>query len=483
MAKVQVRGREVERRWLLRGVAALLIVGLLASAVGATLAYERPEVGAGNVTEPANGSTLVAVQGFHYQGEDWEKKQARLFSFDERGNVSWEYGGSQSISNWFYDADPLPNGRVLAVNTIREDGVGKTLVYELDPETRQRYVPSTNRPGSIKFNISDTHDADLINGDELIVANMREGVNDRIFIYNVTQNQVTWQWYFDDHYPLSTDGGIPKNDDWSHVNDVDKVGDGKFMLSPRNFDEVIVIDRETGNITTRLGEDDAHDILNEQHNPAYLETEDGNPAFLVADSENDRIVEYTCTERVDGECEWALTWEVGTDGQLDWPRDANRLPNGNTLVTDSLNNRVIEVTPTGRIVWETTARWAPFSAERVVHGNDGVRSPTMQDLGVEGSYGVRGSAGVAPGTGDSRTFPQWLRATFGGVPVINGLATDLADTWAGAVPWIRPPWIAPWSLVYLVAALLVGIVWGASEGVYQRRRIEDRVRRVSARVR
>jgi hypothetical protein len=468
------RVRNAPPRWLLRGVGGLVIVALVVGAVGATLAYEPVTSGEGNVTEPANGSTLVAVQGFHYQGEDWEKKQARLFSFDERGNVSWEYGGNQSLSNWFYDADPLPNGRVLAVNTIRENGVGKTLVYELDPETQRRYFPSTNDPGQIKFNISDTHDADLINGDELIVANMREGVNDRIFIYNLTQATVTWQWYFDQHYPRSTDGGI-KND-WTHVNDVDKVGDGKFMLSPRNFDQVIVIDRETGEITARLGEDGEHDILHEQHNPAYLETEDGNPAFLVADSENDRVVEYTCTERVDGECEWELTWEVGTDGKLDWPRDANRLPNGNTLITDSLNHRVIEVTPNGRVVWETTARWAPFSAERVVHGNDGVRSPTMQDMGVEGSYALRGGRDVA-------AFPEWLRSTFGGVPVIGGAATELANTWAGFAPWIKPVWMAPWGLVYLTLAALVGITWTASEAVYQRRRIGEGVRRVSTRVR
>jgi hypothetical protein len=473
-SEVRIRGREVERRWLLRGAAAVLILAMTVTAVGATLAYEPVSSGEGNVTQPANGSTIVAVQGFHFEGQDWEKKQARLFTFGERGNVSREYGGSQDIRNWFYDADPLPNGNILAVNTIREDGVGKTLVYELDPGTKRRYLPSTNQPGVIKLNFSDTHDADLINGDELIVANMREGINDRIVIYNLTRRQVTWQWYFNNHYPNSTDGGI--TNDWTHVNDVDKVGDGRFMLSPRNFDQVIIVDRETGNITTRLGEDDNHDILHEQHNPAYLETEDGNPAFLVADSENDRVVEYTCTERVDGDCEWELTWEVGTEGNLDWPRDANRLPNGNTLITDSLNHRVIEVTPDGRVVWETTARWAPFSAERVAHGNDGVRSPTMQDLGVEGSYALRGGRDVG-------SFPQWLRSTFGGVPAVGGLATEVADTWAGVVPWIRPVWMAPWSLVFLAGGLLVGLVWATSEAVYNRQRIGARVRQASARVR
>ncbi len=33
-------------------------------------------------------------------------------------------------------------------------------------------------------------------------------------------------------------------------------------------------------------------------------------------------------------------------------RLASRLPNGNTLITDSNNNRIIEVDPTDNIVWQ-----------------------------------------------------------------------------------------------------------------------------------
>ena len=54
------------------------------------------------------------------------------------------------------------------MNTIREDGFGKTLVYELDPETKERVW-------EVKFNITDTHDVDMINGDQLLVANCASG--------------------------------------------------------------------------------------------------------------------------------------------------------------------------------------------------------------------------------------------------------------------------------------------------------------------
>jgi hypothetical protein len=463
-------------RWVVRGVVAALLLVLLVGAVATTVAHDPPEIQAGNITSPATGSTLVAIQGFHWQGEGNRKKPARLLSFDSVGNLSWAYDGSKRGANWFYDADPLDNGNVLAVNTIREDGVGKTLVYELDPDTKERVWQE-------KFNITDTHDVDVINGDELLVANMREWdgenetSNDRLFVYNRTRGEITWEWQFKNHYPESTDGGM--SEDWSHVNDVDKIGPGRYMASPRNFDQVIVIDRETKDITLQLGEDDNYDVMKEQHNPAYLETEDGRPAILVADSENNRVVEYTCTERAGGECQWDRTWEVGT-GQLNWPRDANRLPNGNTLITDSRNNRVLEVTPRGRIVWETFAPWAPFSAERVVHGNDGVTAPTMHDLGYQAAYSLKGSAGHTPGTDDGLTFPEWLRTSVAPLPIVGGAARDLADAWQAGAPWIRPVWMAPWALVYLAVGALVALLWGVGEAVYQRRRIVDGVRAAAA---
>ena len=44
-----------------------------------------------------------------------------------------------------------------------------------------------------------------------------------------------------------------------------------------------------------------------------------------------------------------IVWEYSTG--LDGPSDADRLPNGNTLISDRWHSRVIEVTPDGTIVW------------------------------------------------------------------------------------------------------------------------------------
>lgn len=54
---------------------------------------------------------------------------------------------------------------------------------------------------------------------------------------------------------------------------------------------------------------------------------------------------------------------------LQWPRDADRLPNGNTLITDTAGNRVIEVGPDGDLVWGVEIKGG-YEAERLGTGDE-----------------------------------------------------------------------------------------------------------------
>jgi hypothetical protein len=454
---------DLSRRWLLRAFLAVVVSGLLVSTGVLTLAYEPTNLRAGTTEQPANGTTAVSMQGFHFQGEADPKKPARLVAVGPRGSVEWVYNGSARGASWFYDVDPLPNGNLLAVNTAP----GRTLVYELNPETGKRVWTEV-------LPIIDTHDVDLINGEELLIANMRNSSgarsDERIYIYNRTTDTVTWEWEFANHYPPSTDVGVSNTEDWSHVNDVDRIAPGTFLVSPRNFDQVIAVNRSTKRVTMRLGEDGNHTILDEQHNPTYLEGPDGTPTILVADSENDRVVEYA---RRNGS--WKRVWTVGED-QLNWPRDADRLPNGNTLIVDTLNQRVIEVTPRGEIVWELFAPWAPYDAERLAYGDE-AGGPTMRELGVTGSFALSGGAEKRAGPGADRSFPTWLTLTFGDTPV-GGPVTEFAERWEGVSQWIKPVWIAPWGFVSLVGAGLLALLWGLGELLYGRHRLRNGLSRV-----
>ena len=440
----------LSRPWVVRVLVLVIIVGLLAPSAVSALTYEPTNLQRGTISEPAEATTVISVQGYHFQGKSNKKKPARLVGVGPRGNVEWVHNGSAIGAVWFYDVDPLDNGNLLVTATRPKE----TLVYELNPETQQQVWVE-------KFNLTDTHDVDLINGDQLLIADKEYS---RALIYDRSDEEFVWRWRFDDHFDRSMGG---PSDDWTHFNDIDKIGDGRYLLSPRNFDQAMVVNRSTGNVTMALGEDDNTDVLYEQHNPDYLESEDGNPTILVGDSENDRVVEYE--KRGD---EWVQTWKVG-EGQFTWPRDADRLPNGNTLVVDSMNQRVVEVTPSGKIVWEFYSPWAPYDVERIGSG-PGSNGPTIADQRASGTYDISGSAGLTPGTDGSATFSTVIGNAFAGTP-IESQAREFAAKWDRVTPWIKPVWMTGWDFVFAILATLILVGWLVVELVYQRHRIRRTV--------
>jgi len=394
---------------------------------------DAPNSCVGTMTAPANGTTVISVQGFKF-GENGGKRPSKLVGVGPAGEIEWVHQSADEYGVvWGYDVDPMDNGNIFVTATLKGH---KTLVYELNPETQERVWSKT-------FDLGDTHDADLINdGEEILLANMRNynetaGRNDdRIFVYNRTTEEIEWEWRFDDHYdPQNLEENY--TDDWTHVNDVDKIGEGLYLASPRNFDQAIVVNRSTNDIVMKLGEDGNKDILAEQHNPDYLESENGTPTLLVGDSENDRIVEYANPDGdlTDGDG-WTRTWTL--TGDLNWPRDADRLPSGNTLVTDSANHRVLEVTPDGEVVWEFNAPWLVYDAARISAGEHG--GPTMTDLNATGTVELRGDSDIHENRTSLRnchaTLEQITGRADGGSPTngkTNGEETSADETTRSAM--------------------------------------------------
>ena len=371
------------RQWLAVVAAVLCSVSLLAVPMAAGGAKsDQPTTCVGTMERPANGTTVVAVQGFTWHGGNASKKPAKLVGLGPRGQVKWVHHSAEHGTAWQYDVDPMDNGNVF----VTAAGNGKTKVYEFNPRTQEHVWEET-------FDVEDTHDVDLINdGTQLLVANMKnydpesETNNDSIFVYDLQKDEIVWRWFFRDHYDESVGGNYTK--DWTHVNDVDKIGDGRYLASPRNFDQAIVVDRETNEIAMKLGADENHSVLYEQHNPDFLQNDNLTATMLVADSENRRIVEYE--QGGDG---WEKTWQLGTGDDLKWPRDADRLPNGNTLVGDSTHHRVMEVSPTGEVVWEVYTPFLVYDAARLQTGEH-AGGPTIADLNATGTYSLQGDAAL-----------------------------------------------------------------------------------------
>ncbi|WP_276302393.1 arylsulfotransferase family protein [Halorussus lipolyticus] len=471
------------RPWLVRAVVFVVIVSLFAPSAVSALTYEPSDTDLqkGTIESPAGGTTVISIQGFKFQGQANGKKPARLVGVGPRGDVQWVHNGGESIT-WFYDVDPINGSNLLVTGTKHVAGQkDPTVVYEYNPETDEKLWTETFESAH------DTHDVDLINGDQLLVANMRnynpekEVNEDRIFIYDRGTNEVVWEWQFRNHTDWTKKQGGTyaaedgSGDDWTHVNDVDKIAEGQYLISPRNFDQVMVINRSTKDIDMRLGSDNNYDVMNEQHNPTYMESDNGTPTILVADSHGDRVVEYA--KRGDGD--WEQTWQVGSQQSFNWPRDADRLPNGNTLIVDSNNHRVVEVNTEGEVVWEFYAPWAPYDVERMHLGDEAMSAddrPTMADQNAEGEYPITGSAGLTPGTGQKLTFSQWLTAAFAGTPIAEPMG-KFATQWSKIAPWVRPVWMGPWDFVGAVAGGLLLVGWILGELLYNRKRISSGVRR------
>lgn len=295
------------------------------------------------------------------------------------------------------------------------------------------------------------HDFDRVNDTHAVIADM---LYDEVYMVNLETESVTWLWDAQSDFSVDESGGaFPR--DWTHLNDVELLDDGRVMASLRNHDRVVFIEPGQGvQKDWTLGEENNYNILNEQHNPDYIPAERGGPAVVVADSENNRIKEF---QRQDGE--WVQSWEW-SDSQMQWPRDADRLPNGNTLISDSHGNRVFEVNQDGEIVWEVPST-LPYEAERLGTGSESANGRSADSLNLTS----RGATSVEADGGASSPF-LW---------VADVIESIFPHRWTNGIYFAAPVWFGGAEFGAVTIILLTGIVWVGTEIRWQ---VRDRGIRV-----
>jgi hypothetical protein len=416
-------------------VVVLLAVVVLAAPVAVSASTAGGGESVAKSPPPSENITFYTVQG-NEQGS----KTAGVFAIDtESKALVWEH---TSYHTKYFDVDPLDDDTILftvKANASRfEDGYS------------WQAVVMNWRTGEVVDTFlvpPDTHDVDYLGDGQYVVANKlqkrlqtpwravlrandwpgqnRRVIGHQLYIYDARSDQIVWSYYFDEHFPPTDGDGI--ENDYTHLNDVDSVRNGSaFLVSPREFDRVLLIDRSTKEVEWVVGEEDNYELLHEQHNPVLL-SEDP-PTVLVADSENDRIVEYS--KRGDG---WLRTWAY--HGELAWPRDADRLPNGNTLIADSGGGRLVEVTPDGTVVWEHDVGFSVYDVERLRYGDEPA-GPPMHTLATGGD--VDEGAQTA------------------------GLGGQLAERWTEyylLARWVMPQWVTARDFLLLHALLGLVVGW------------------------
>jgi hypothetical protein len=157
-------------------------------------------------------------------------------------------------------------------------------------------------------------------------------------------------------------------------NDAERMPDGTTLISgtgaPTDLDptctttggcldnRVLIVD-SSGNITWQYGQDGGLAGSGPDHLNAPVAARrlpDGD--VLIADQGNNRILEVTPAKTV----VWQYPSDLDASGALSGPNSAERLASGNTLIADEGNNRVIEVDQAGNLVWQYPAAGADASS-------------------------------------------------------------------------------------------------------------------------
>jgi outer membrane protein assembly factor BamB len=164
---------------------------------------------------------------------------------------------------------------------------------------------------------------------------------------------VVWEWRSWEHLDPEVDRITAVQDlrhEWTHGNAVIELPDGNLIASFRNISTLVEIDRTSGDIVWKLGAPP----LAQQHAPALLE----NGNLLIFDNgthrldhpvPHSRVIEV---DRATQEVVWSYQEHYPFDFFSPYISNAQRLPNGNTLICEGSFGRLFEVTPAYEVVWE-----------------------------------------------------------------------------------------------------------------------------------
>ena len=153
---------------------------------------------------------------------------------------------------------------------------------------------------------------------------------------------------------------MPRSGDIFHTNTLE-VLDGRFadrhpafrkgnlLVSVHTLDTLAILDPERRTVVWALA-GGRPGTWRKQHQPTFLDN--GNLLLfdnLGAGRDRSRVLEL---DPLTGKTLWQFGGSRDVDFFSKTLGSCQRLPNGNTLITESENGRALEVTPEGRVVWE-----------------------------------------------------------------------------------------------------------------------------------
>lgn len=189
--------------------------------------------------------------------------------------------------------------------------------------------------------------------------------------------EIVYTWRICDHYtpPIV-------RPDWSHLNTAEvSLDDTHFVVSSREQHTIFLVNRESGDIVWSVGlygtldlEDDGY--FWRQHAPRLIDSEGTRLLLFDNGMWGEREYSRALELAIDAEAGTAeVAWQYVADPPIfaDIWSDADRLSNGNTLITYGLRSESnpshqVEVTTDGTEVWHAVwpVKWGMYRSERVV---------------------------------------------------------------------------------------------------------------------
>jgi hypothetical protein len=198
-----------------------------------------------------------------------------------------------------------------------------------------------------------------------------------------TDGQIVWEWRTWEHLdPATHPLTAPHNNRavWTWGNAIHELPDGNVLLSMRHLSTIVRINRQTDEIDWELGPpplSGSHGV-NPLANGHYLIFDNGpyrvdhGILLPVSAAPFSRVLE------VDPETN-GIAWSYTDPNRPTfWSplfSNAQRLPNGNTLINEGVSGRLFEVTPDGDTVWEyVNPYFAPESLPEKARSNSVFRA-------------------------------------------------------------------------------------------------------------
>ncbi|GAB2655989.1 aryl-sulfate sulfotransferase [Gordonia jinhuaensis] len=164
--------------------------------------------------------------------------------------------------------------------------------------------------------------------------------------------RLVWEWKAFDHLDVEAFPLQPHywREQWPLINSVAPLGTDRVIASLRSVSGVIVIDRASGDVVWHLDST----VVAQQHHATPLD----NGNILIFDNGTFRhgeSVTYSRVIEVDpatNDIVWNYTDPFREGFFTPYMGGAQRLRNGNTLITEAAFGRIFEVTESGRLCWE-----------------------------------------------------------------------------------------------------------------------------------